>query len=351
MAVAVSEVAVGRRPVWNKRARATANSLLAILLALVVGAIFISIAGASPLPAYRSLVSGAVGSKFAIGQTLIQAVPLLVIGLGLALAFRARVYNIGADGQFYLGALGAGAVAIELPVHFGPLLIAISLIAGAIAGGFWGWIVGFLRARWAVNVVISSLLLSYIATYIFTYVIRRPLRDPTASGLLGKGIPNAAQLPLVSGFGVHIGLFIALLLVPIVGYVMTRTPFGFRVRMLGLNPDAAQATGVNSGRLIIVLMVISGGLAGLAGAIQLAGVSDRLDPTLSNGYGFTAIVVALLGRLSATGVLLAALFLGALNAGGQAMSIDENVPYAVVLAIQGVFVIFLLVADRLARGR
>ena len=158
-------------------------------------------------------------------------------------------------------------------------MIAISLIAGTLAGGLWAWIVGFLRARWAVNVVISSLLLSYIATYIFTYVIRRPLRDPSAAGLLGKGIPNAAQLPLVSGFGVHIGLFIALLLVPIVGYVMTRTPFGFRVRMIGLNSEAAQATGVNTGRLIIVLMAISGGLAGLAGVIQLVGVSDRLDPS------------------------------------------------------------------------
>ena len=123
MAVAVSEVTVSRRPVWGKRARATANSLVAIILALLVGTIFIAIAGASPIPAYRSLVSGAVGSEFAIGQTLIQAVPLLVIGLGLALAFRARVYNIGADGQFYLGALAAGAVAIELPVHFGPLLM------------------------------------------------------------------------------------------------------------------------------------------------------------------------------------------------------------------------------------
>lgn len=351
MAVATSQLTVRPASIWSRRARASANSLAAIVLALLVGAILIAIAGASPLPAYRSLVSGSIGSKFAIGETLIQAVPLLVIGLGLALAFRGRVYNIGADGQFYLGALAAGAVAIELPIHFGPLAIAVALLAGALAGGLWGLVVGDLRARWGVNVVISSLLSSYIAIYIFDYVIRRPLREPTASGLLGKAVPSAAQLPLLSGFGVHVGLFLALALVPIVGYVMTRTPFGFRVRMLGLNAEAARATGVNAGALIRQLMLISGAFAGVAGAIQLIGVSDQLDPTLSNNYGFTAIVVALLGRMSATGVLLSALFLGALNAGGEAMSVDQNVPVAVVTAIQGVFVIFLLIADRLARGK
>ena len=351
MAVAAPELIVPQPSIWGQRLRMSASSVLAVVLALLVGAVLISIAGGSPIPAYRSLLSGALGSEFSIGQTLIQAVPLLVIGLGLALAFRGRVYNIGADGQFYLGALAAGAVAIELPIHVRIVAIGVTLVVGAVGGGVWGWIAGVLRARWSVNVVISSLLLTYVAHYVFTYAIRRPLRDPSASGLLGRGIPTAAQLPLLSGFGVSVGLFLALALVPICGYAMTRTPFGLKVRMLGLNAEAARTAGVDANRLIVRLMMISGALAGLAGALQLAGVADRLDPTLSNNYGFTAIVVALLGRMSATGVLLAALFIGGLNAGGEAMSVDQNLPFSVVMAIQGVFVIFLLIADRLARGQ
>jgi ABC-type uncharacterized transport system permease subunit len=138
--------------------------------------------------------------------------------------------------------------------------------------------------------------------------------------------------------------------VPIAAYVMARTPFGMRVRMLGFNADAARAAGVSAGRMVLGLMLISGGLAGLAGSLQTLGVAERLDLGISQGYGFTAIVVALLGRLNAFGVLLAALFIATLQSGGQAMSVTEGLPYAIVLAIPGVFVVFLLIADRMARG-
>jgi general nucleoside transport system permease protein len=148
---------------------------------------------------------------------------------------------------------------------------------------------------------------------------------------------------------VHVGVFVAIALVPLAVYLMGRTPFGMRVRMLGFNAEAARTAGVNSRRMIVGLMLISGGLAGLAGALQTLGVAERLDLGISQGYGFTAIVVALLGRLHAVGVLLAALFIAVLQSGGQAMSVTEGLPYAIVLAIPGVFVVFLLIADRLAR--
>jgi simple sugar transport system permease protein len=218
------------------------------------------------------------------------------------------------------------------------------------AGAIWGLPVGVLRARWGVNEVITSLLLNYIGILLFSWAVRRPLRDPAATqGLSGKEVPHAALLPDVSAFSVHIGVLIALALVPFVWYAMSRTPFGFRLRMLGTGPEAARVAGVPSGRFAIGLMMISGGLAGLAGIIQVLGVSLRLDPNLSAGTGFTAIVVALIGRRSAVGVLLAALFIAVLQAGGQAMSVTENLPYAIVLAMEGVFVVFLLIADRLAR--
>jgi len=278
------------------------------------------------------------------------AVPLVIMGLGLALAFRGRVYNIGAEGQLFMGALASGVVAIFLPLDFAPLLIAVSAVAGVAAGAAWGGIVGVLRARWGVNEVITSLLLNFVAILGFTYLVRRPLRAEGASiDLQGRSVQPEAVLPTLPSLNVHIGVFAALALVPLVWYLMARTPFGMRVRMMGFNAEAARTAGVNSRRMIVGLMLISGGMAGLAGAIQTLGLAEGLDLAISPGYGFTAIVVALLGRLHAVGVLLAALFIAMLQGGGQAMSVTEGLPYAIVLAIPGVFVVFLLIADRLAR--
>lgn len=336
-------------PARSRRIRAGLSSLGAVLLSLVVGGLLMAIAGGDPVSAYQSLIDGAFGSPYAFGQMLILAVPLLIIGLGLALAFRGRVYNIGAEGQLYMGALASGVVAIFLPVDFGPLLIAASMLAGVAAGVGWGSIVGVLRARWGVNEVITSLLLNFVAILIFTYCVRRPLRAPGSPDLQGRQIDPDAALPILPDVAVHIGIFVAIALVPIAAYVMARTPFGMRVRMLGFNAEAARTAGISSHRMILGLMAISGGLAGLAGAIQTLGVAERLDLGISSGYGFTAIVVALLGRLSAIGVMLAAVFIAVLQSGGQAMSVTEGLPYAIVLAIPGVFVVFLLIADRLAR--
>lgn len=327
----------------------------AVVLALLMGAGLVLIAGGNPFSAYSDLFSGAFGNELDIGQVLAQACPLVIIGLGLALAYRGGVWNIGAEGQLFVGALCGGAVAIELPISSGPVLIAAALIAGIIGGAVWGLIVGVLRARWGVNEVITSLLLNYVAILLFQWAARRPLRDPLATnGIDGKAVPNASLLPNLPGFDVHIGVLFALALVPIVGYVMSRTSFGFKVRMLGFNREAARTAGIATGRMAISLMVISGALAGLAGIVQVLGVSDRLDPNLSNptfGTGYVAIVVALIGRRNAYGVLLAGLLIATLQAGGEAMSVIDGLPYSIVLGIEGVFVVFLLIADQLARRR
>lgn len=329
--------------------RSIGSSLAAVILALILGGALMAIAGGDPISGYRAMIDGVFGTPYGMGQALILAAPLTIIGLGLALAFKGRVYNIGAEGQFLMGALGAGAVAIVVPIHAGALLVLLAILAGILAGVFWGGIVGVLRARFGVNEVITSLLLTYIAGFIFSWSIRDPFHAPGVSGLQGKAVPENTIFPTFTSLYVHPGVFAAIALVPIVAYLMARTPFGFRVRMLGLNADAAEVAGVPRGRMVVWLMVVSGGLAGLAGAIQIFGVADRLDPSISAGYGFTAIVVALLGRLRAFGVLLAALFFAVLQSGGQAMSVNEDLPYAIVLAIEGTFVVFLLIADRLAR--
>lgn len=332
------------------RARAAGSSVAAILLALLAGAVLIKVARGDPVAAYAAMWWGAVGSPFGLGQVLTQATPLVIIGLGLAFAFRGRVYNIGAEGQLYVGALSGGTIALLLHTGGPVLVLPLALGAGALGGAAWGGIVGGLRAAWGVNEVISSLLLDYVAIFAFSYAIRVPLRDPTASFLASSTLSESARLPVLPLLFVHAGLAACILLVPLAAYVIRRTPFGFRVGMMGLNPEAARLAGVPWGRMVMWLMLLSGALAGLAGVIQVLGVTGRLELGISQGYGFTAIVVALLGRLSALGVLLAALFVAALSVGGQAMSVSEGLPFAIVLAIQGVFVVFVLAADRLARA-
>lgn len=335
---------------WQARFRAAVVTLAAAAIALLVGGVLVVIAGGSPVAAFRSMYDGAFGSVFAFGQLLVQATPLLIIGLGLALAFRARIYNIGAEGQLFMGALAGGAVLLTLDADR-ILLVALAVAAGIVGGAFWGSIAGVLRGRWGVSEIISSLLLTYIALFVFSWAIRRPLADPmSGNNLASRAVPDETLLPIVPDLFVHYGIFLAIGLVPVFAYVMARTPFGFRVRAMGLNSSAAEAAGIRTGRLAIWLMVISGGLAGLAGVIQVLGISGRLDAGLSQGYGFTAIIVALLGRLNALGVLLASLFIGFLTVGGQAMSVDEGLPYSMVLAIQGVFVLLVLIADRYSRA-
>jgi simple sugar transport system permease protein len=350
MTVTQPEVVLSQPWLRTRRARAVVASAAATLLALLAGAGLIAAAGGKPIAAYRAMIDGSFGSALDFGQVLVVIVPLLTIGLGLAIAFRGRVWNIGAEGQLFIGALAGGAVAVLVPLHVRGLLVPLTLVAGAAGGAFWGWIVGELRGRWGVNEVISSLLLNYIAIFLFDYVIRKPLRDPTASFLAGKPVPTDAALPVLPKLAVHAGIFVAVALVPVVWYVMAKTPFGFRVRMMGLNPEAARIAGVNSRRMIVRLMVISGAFAGLAGVIQVTGVSLRIDPSISNGYGFTAIVVALLGRMHPVGVVAAALFMAVLANGGQAISVVQGLPYSVVFAIQGIFVLFVVVIDRIAHA-
>jgi simple sugar transport system permease protein len=346
---AVAPVAGADAAWWQRRVRSLAASVLAVLLALMVGAVVLRIAGASPIAAYRAMVRGAFGSEFAVSQLLVRLVPLLIIGLGLAIAFRGRVWNIGAEGQFYVGALAGGALAIAFPVDLPVVVVLVVLLAGSLAGAAWGWIVGILRGRWGVNEVITSLLLNYVAIFWYGYFIRKPLRDPEGFLPQSRAIPEAARLPVLSSPRVHVGLLIALALVPLMVYVMNRTPFGFRVTAMGLNPEAARANGVETGRTVVRLMLLSGAFAGLAGIVQILGVQLRLQTGISPGFGFTAIIVALLGRTRPLGVLLAAGLISALAVGGDSMQLVLGVPVAAVHTIQALFVLFLLVADRAVR--
>lgn len=323
--------------------------LAAILAAFVSGGILLVIAGANPLQAYADMLTGTLGSRFDFSLVLVEVAPLLLIGLGLSIAFRARVWNIGAEGQLVMGALAGGAFAIYAPIDIKAVAISTACIVGAAAGAAWGWIVGFVRARWGVNEVISSLLLNYVAIFSLNYAVRKPLRDPVGFQPVSETLPDAARLPDVPGFRVHIGLLIGLALIPIVAYVIRRTPFGFHTLMMGMNDEATEAAGVKTGRLVVLLMMISGAFAGLAGVLQVMGPETRLTNNISPGFGFTAIIVALIGRMRPMGVLFGALLIGALTLGGDVIQRTQQVPRILTLVIQALFVLFLLVADKMAR--
>jgi general nucleoside transport system permease protein len=333
--------------VASRLVRNLGASLVAILIGLGFGAIIIVAAGGEPFAAYTSLFRGAVGSRFDIGQTLEQSIPIMIIGLGLAVAFRARVWNIGAEGQFYIGALTGGLVAIYLPIDVPVILIPLSFAAAMAGGAIWAWIVGYMRAHWGVNEIVTSLLMNYPAFFLMEYLCRVPLRGGFI--IQSKPVRTAAQLPDVPGFPVHLGIIVAIGLVPIVAYLMNKTPFGFRVDVFGMSPDVAEAAGVDRKKIVKRVMVVSGALAGLAGVIQVMGVQIVLNPFISRGFGFTAIIVALLGRNRPIGVLMAALFIGAMSNGGIAMQQAQNLPTSIILSVQALFVLLLLAAEMFIR--
>lgn len=322
----------------------------AVVLALLTGAGLLLTAGANPLDAYWEMLKGTTGSRSDISLVLVEVVPLLLMGMGLAIAFRARLWNIGAEGQAVVGALVGGWFAISVPIDAKVPMIAAACIVGALGGALWGAVVGALKARWRVNEVIASLLLNYVAIFTLNYAVRKPLREPGGFQPASETLPDSARLPEIpGGFRVHVGLLVALALVPLVMYLMARTPFGFRVRMLGLNAEAAEAAGVRPGRMYIAVLAISGAFAGLAGIMQVMGPETRLTNNLATGAGFTAIIVALIGRLHPIGVLLASVFIGMLTLGGDVVQRTQQVPRTLTLVIQAVFVLFLLVAEKLAR--
>lgn len=329
--------------------KAIAISGAACGAALILGGLLFTVSGVDPLAAYGTMLEGAFGSWFAISQVLTRTIPLLIIAVGLIAVFRANIWNIGAEGQLLIGALAGGFVAIEFPIESGWLSIPFAMLIGAIAGGAWGAIVGWLRAKWEVHEVITSLLLNFIAALIFSYLLRGPLRDPMGFLPQSKDVPAFSQLPSIPGLGVNIGLLIALALVALVTYVLTATPYGMKVRMIGSSASVARAVGVDPSRMTIELMAISGGLAGLAGVLQVLGVQYALLEGLSPGFGFTAIMVALLGRLHPVGALVAAVILSAITAGGNAMQIAHGIPTSAVATLGALLVLFLLVSDHLAK--
>ncbi len=298
-----------------------------------------------------ALWGGAFGSWYALGSaTLVRAVPLIVLGLGVALAFRAGALNIGAEGQFYAGAIAATWVGVHAVGWPAPVAVGAVWVAAAVAGVVWIGVPVLLKLRFGVLEVISTLLLNFVAEAAVSYAVTGPLQEARRVYPESDPIVEAARLPLLHDTRLHAGLGVALVLAVALWLLFTRTTWGFRLRAVGLGPRAAAVSGrIPVKRVIAGALLWSGAFAGLGGGLEISGVTYRLFQNLSPGYGFTAIAVALLARLNPLGVIATGLLFGALEAGAQGMQREAGVPAVAVSVAEAVIILVILLAEVLAR--
>ena len=343
----IGTIADARRGAAARRALIIAGvPIVAVLAALGIGAILIAREGANPLTVYGDVVHGVFVAKRGLSNTAVAATPLIFMGLGLAIAYRARLFTIGAEGQFVIGAVAAVAFATADGVRDLPgwILVPSCIVIAATAGLLWSSISAFLGNRFNTSIVISSLLLTYVAGALMQWVIRAGIKDPESFVPASRVIGHAAlgKVPVIN---VHLGFVIAVALVPIAWVLVSRSRFGFRVDVIGHNPIALRANEVSTGRMLVAVLAIVGAVSGIAGYVQVAGVTNRINGEFSVGYGFTAIIVALLGRLHPVGVLLAALGLSGLTIGFDMAEREHQLPSTLVGVIQAMIIIFVVIGD------
>jgi simple sugar transport system permease protein len=322
--------------------------LLAMLLAFLIGAALLLVLEVNPLEAYAAMFSSVFGTVAGFTQSLVKATPLLLVGLGICIAFRASVINIGGEGQIILGALAATSFALAFRSWPGWLLLPCILVVSFAAGGLWGFIPGILKARLNVNEILSTVMMNSIALQLMNMLVRGPLMDPagiTAGTYLAQSerLPEQSWLPrLVPQTQLHAGLLIAIGLAVVVYLFLWRTPTGFRIRAVGLNPEASRYAGINVRSFQALSMTLAGAFAGLAGGVEVIGVQHRLLEGITGGYGFSGIVAALFGGLHPLGLIPASWLFGSLLVGADRMQRAVQVPSALIGTILGLVVLFVV---------
>ena len=322
--------------------RGRAGTLLLVIAALLLGAVFIAISGGDLPSASGAVMRGSFGSRYAIASgTLLRSVPLILCGLAVAWAFSAGVFNIGVEGQFFVGAAAATAVALELPG--GPLSLLLALLAGSLAGALWAGVAAFLRRRFGVLEVISTIMLNFLAVQLVSWLVHGPLGDPRGIYPQSPTLPRGTWLPVIlSGTRLHLGFVLALVACGVAWFVLRNTAAGFRLRLVGVSPTAAQIAGkVNADAVAMRAFLVSGAIGGFAGAIEVTGVTYALYESISPGYGYTAIAVAMLANLSPAGVIVSGIGFGALEAGAAAMQRDAGVPAVIASVVEATIILIL----------
>lgn len=328
--------------------------VVATLAALAVGAIMLLLLGANPIQGYAALFEGAFGSFNAIADTIVKATPLLLVGLGICIAFRGGVINIGGEGQMILGGLAATALALALPGLPSLLAIPLGLTAGFVAGAAWGGLAGYLKARFNVNEILSTIMMNAIAVQLMNYLLRDPLIDRLQAN--AAAIPQtprlaaAYDLPRWAPTRLHLGALVAVALAFVVYFFLWRTTIGYRIRAVGLNKFASRYAGIAVNRYMVLSLLLSGAFSGLAGAIQVFGITHRMvtDGTaagFTGSAGFNGIVAALFGQLHPIGAIPAAFFFGALLVGANKLQRVTQVPGALITTLNGLVVVFVVSSE------
>jgi ABC-type uncharacterized transport system permease subunit len=339
--------------------------LISLALAFLFGAALLAVAGANPWDTYKAMLEGAFGTPrqwadgefYNLTELLVKAVPLILTGLSVAVAFRMLFWNIGAEGQLVMGGIATAAVVLFLPsrLTFLPespwIYLPIMMVAAIIGGAAWALIPALLKAYLKVNEIITTLMFNYIAILLYQYLFTTAWKDPEGFGFPGSAlIPDFTWLPRLTG-RLHWGLLLAVGAAFLVWIILGKTRWGYEIRLIGENETAAKYAGVSIIRNIILVMILSGGLAGLAGFVEVAAISHRLQHGLAVGYGFTGIIVAWLARLNPWGVIFVALALSALLVGGDQIQISMGLPASVGLVLQGAILLFVLGGDIFTKYR
>jgi simple sugar transport system permease protein len=333
--------------------RAALSLACALAAAALLGSLVFALAGVAPLAAWRTLAAGALGNEYSLGEILVKAAPLTLTGLAVALCCRLNLWNIGAEGQFVFGAIAACGAALFPPAWLPPqLALPFAIAAGAAGGAAWALGPALLKARLGVSEILTTLLLNYVAVLFMEHLYFGPWRDPEGMGFPGTvELPESFWLPVYGETRVHWGLPLALALALALWWLLARTRWGFRARVLGESPKAAAYAGFRAARITVTAMCLSGALAGLAGAGELLGVQHRLQDGLATGLGFTGIIVAFLARLNMLAVPLAALLLGGLLVGADQLQTDLRLPGTTILALQAALLFGALLGEFLAGRR
>ncbi|HBX70820.1 MAG TPA: ABC transporter permease [Chloroflexi bacterium] len=322
--------------------------LAAVVLALLIGAIILLVSGANPIQAYVALFRGAFGSMTALGRTLEKATPLVFSGLAVAFAFKAGLFNIGAQGQLLFGAMIAAAIGFGIDGLPSIIHVPLALLGGALAGALYGAIPGALKVYTGAHEVITTIMLNYIAINITDYLASGPLKDTSSGNVLARTPEIMASAKIPSIANIPLGFVLAILMSILIWWILSRTTLGFDIRTVGLNPNAARYAGIKVAFTIILTMVLSGALAGMGGAVETQGVVGRFQPGFNIGLGFDGITIALLGKTSPLGVIPAAILIGAMKAGASQMQFDAGVAKEIVDVIQALM-LFFVAADVIVR--
>ena len=338
---------------WN-----WAAPIMAVVLTMIVGGALFGLLGVNPFQAIAKIFYEPLFGEYAFyyrPQLMIKAAPLVLIAIGLSMGFRAGIWNIGAEGQYIMGALSGAGLALALDPMELPILLPLMVIAGALGGMLWGLIPGYLKVKFGTNEILVSLMLVYVAEQILASMALGLMKNPEGMGFPGsrnlQQYPSAHNAEIFAGSGMHWGVAAALIAVIFAYVMLTRHMFGFQLRLSGIAPRAAKFAGVDPGRMILICMGLSGALAGMAGLFEIAGPAGQVSIDFNVGYGFTAIIVAFLGRLNPIGILLAGLLLAITYVGGEITQSQMGLPLAAIQLFQGMLLFFLLAMDMLTNYR